>query len=94
MLRVESLSRDGWVDLEHREFFTPHSRSCRCPDCETLDLMFEPLRRGGTSPGESEQGSLGLGLFVVKQIVQAHGGTVCAESSNGMTTFTLHLPGT
>lgn len=63
-------------------------------DLETLDLMFEPLRRGGTSPGESEQGGLGLGLFVVKQIVQAHGGTVRAESSNGKTTFTLHLPGT
>lgn len=56
--------------------------------------MFEPLRRGVASQGEAEQGSLGLGLFVVKQIVQAHGGTVRAESSHGKTTFKLHLPGT
>ena len=35
---------------------------------ETLDLMFEPLRRGGRSDGKSEKTSLGLGLFIVNQI--------------------------
>ena len=61
---------------------------------ETLDLMFEPLRRGGVSEGESEQASMGLGLFIVKQIAKAHGGTIRAESSHGKTTFTLQLPRT
>jgi signal transduction histidine kinase len=59
---------------------------------ETFDLMFEPLRRGGVSSGEPEQASLGLGLFIVNQIAQAHAGTIHAESVEGRTTFKLHLP--
>jgi signal transduction histidine kinase len=59
---------------------------------ETLDLMFEPLRRGGVSAGEAEQHSLGLGLFIVAQIAQAHSGSIRAESADGKTTFKLHLP--
>lgn len=59
---------------------------------ETLDLMFEPLRRGGLSSGEEERFSLGLGLFVVDQIARAHDGTVRAESADGKTTFELRLP--
>jgi signal transduction histidine kinase len=61
---------------------------------ETLDLMFDPLRRGGVSGGESEQASLGLGLFIVSQIAQAHAGSIRAESAQGRTTFKLHLPRT
>jgi signal transduction histidine kinase len=59
---------------------------------EVLDLMFEPLRRGGVFAGEAEQASLGLGLFIVSQIAQAHAGTIRAESVQGTTTFKLHLP--
>ncbi|MBJ6982752.1 sensor histidine kinase [Luteimonas sp. MC1572] len=59
---------------------------------ETLDLMFEPLRRGGVSGGELEQASLGLGLFIVSQIVKAHAGSIRAESVDGTTTFNLQLP--
>jgi signal transduction histidine kinase len=58
----------------------------------TLDLMFEPLRRGGVSGGELENASLGLGLFIVDQIVKAHGGTVVATSADGTTAFTMRLP--
>lgn len=61
---------------------------------DMLDVMFEPLRRGGVSAGESEQASLGLGLFIVSQIVQAHEGSVRAESAQGTTTFRLRLPRT
>jgi len=59
---------------------------------ETLDLMFEPLRRGGVASGEAEQTSLGLGLFIVSQIAQAHDGTIRADSVAGTTTFKLNLP--
>jgi signal transduction histidine kinase len=59
---------------------------------DTLDLMFEPLRRGGVSGGELERASLGLGLFIVSQIMKAHEGTIRADSMDGRTTFNMQLP--
>jgi signal transduction histidine kinase len=58
---------------------------------DMLDAMFEPLRRGAVANGGLEQSSLGLGLFIVRQIAAAHGGTVQAASESGMTRFTLRL---
>jgi hypothetical protein len=53
---------------------------------EEMPLLFTPLRT--TKP----QGT-GLGLFVVQEILAAHGGTVAVESARGVgTTFTLTLP--
>jgi signal transduction histidine kinase len=59
---------------------------------ETMHLMFEPLRRAGVARDDTELTSLGLGLFIVEQIAQAHAGTIEAESHDGTTTFKLHLP--
>jgi signal transduction histidine kinase len=59
---------------------------------ETLDVMFEPLRRGSIVEDEHERASLGLGLFIVDQIAKAHGGSVEAESTDGTTTFRMRLP--
>jgi sigma-B regulation protein RsbU (phosphoserine phosphatase) len=51
--------------------------------------LFEPFRRG---PGGGEDGSLGLGLFIVREIVRAHGGAVEVRSaSREGTTFTVRL---
>lgn len=61
-------------------------------DPELLDVMFEPLRRGGVSGGEFERASLGLGLFIVDQIAQAHEGTIRVRSDGGETSFELLLP--
>ena len=55
-----------------------------------LPIVFEPFRRGGAK--DSGEG-LGLGLYIVSAIVEAHGGTVSASSSPGEgTTFTVRLP--
>lgn len=55
--------------------------------------MFEPLRRGGmTDDGVMERASLGLGLFIVNQIVKAHDGTIRAGSDGGKTSFRMLLP--
>ncbi|KQW46677.1 MULTISPECIES: PAS domain-containing sensor histidine kinase [unclassified Roseateles] len=51
-----------------------------------LARVFEPLVRGGT-PDHSTR-SVGLGLFIVKAIAQAHGGSVTVTSSREQgTTF-------
>jgi signal transduction histidine kinase len=58
---------------------------------EVLPHLFEPFRRGprAADPG----GSLGLGLFIVHEIVRGHGGAVEVESTaEAGTTFTLRLP--
>jgi signal transduction histidine kinase len=57
---------------------------------ELLPTLFQPFRRGleGTSPN----GSLGLGLYIVEQIVQAHSGTVTARSDASGTEFVVCLP--
>ena len=60
---------------------------------DALQLLFEPLRRGGVAEeGRMERASLGLGLFIVSQIAEAHGGEITAESADGRTVFTMQLP--
>ena len=43
------------------------------------------------TPSSSRAG-LGLGLFIVQQIVTAHGGTVVATSGDGRVHFTVCVP--
>lgn len=51
--------------------------------------LFEPFRQGG----DRGRGSVGLGLFIVKSIVDAHGGTVEVRSAEEEgTTFRVWLP--
>ncbi|WP_411383818.1 ATP-binding protein [Pseudomonas sp. L7] len=58
---------------------------------ELLPKLFEPMTRG--SDRQDTLRSLGLGLFIVKQIAEAHGGraTVTSNPIYG-TTFIIHLP--
>jgi signal transduction histidine kinase len=58
---------------------------------ELLPRIFEPFQ---TSRSSREQGGgLGLGLYIVQQIVLAHGGTVDVSSGAGDgTTFDIRLP--
>jgi len=58
---------------------------------EVLPTLFEPYRRGAEA-GE-RGGSLGLGLFITRQIILGHGGTLSVRSLDGEgTTFTVRLP--
>lgn len=51
--------------------------------------LFDPFQRG--RGGEHRDG-LGLGLYIVREIVRAHGGTIEVESSEAGTTFRVALP--
>jgi signal transduction histidine kinase len=63
-------------------------------DPAILPHLFEPFWRGSPAKGGDEQGgSLGLGLFIVREIVRAHRGTVeVASVPEAGTTFTVRLP--
>jgi two-component system, sensor histidine kinase and response regulator len=52
--------------------------------------LFDPFRGGQRHLGRSE--GLGLGLYIVQQIVLAHGGQVDVMSDAGRTTFSVKLP--
>ena len=58
-----------------------------------LPAVFEPFRQADGSPTRT-QGGLGLGLTIVRHIVEAHDGSVRADSAGPGTgaTFTVRLP--
>jgi signal transduction histidine kinase len=56
-----------------------------------LPHLFDPFRGGQRQPGRSE--GLGLGLYIVSQIVQAHDGAVEVKTGDGdETAFCVRLP--
>lgn len=56
-----------------------------------LATMFEPMTRGHDVPESAR--SVGLGLYIVREIAAAHGGTVDVRSlPSGETTFTAVFP--
>lgn len=60
---------------------------------ELLPRLFEPFRPGGGDRPASGSG-LGLGLAIARRLVEAHGGTIRAESEGEGrgATFTVELP--
>jgi signal transduction histidine kinase len=53
--------------------------------------IFEPFRRG--SEEEPEPGGLGLGLWIVKSIIERHGGTITVvRTCEDLTRFSITLP--
>jgi sigma-B regulation protein RsbU (phosphoserine phosphatase) len=57
-----------------------------------MPTLFEPFRRGPQSE-QMVKMSLGLGLYIVQEIVRAHGGTADVRSSaDEGTTFRVRLP--
>lgn len=63
---------------------------------DALQAIFEPLVQAPNANSEMlerSKTSLGLGLFIVREIVLAHGGTISVESSSAAgTVFTIRLP--
>jgi signal transduction histidine kinase len=48
---------------------------------ELMNCMFESLRRRAGADSQSERESLGLGLFIVREVAIAHGGRVSVMPS-------------
>jgi PAS domain S-box-containing protein len=58
---------------------------------EILPRIFDPFRRGEDARSGKSQG-LGLGLFIAKALVSAHGGRIEVHSAPGATVFSVWLP--
>ena len=58
---------------------------------EKLNRVFEQFYRLDSSR-TTKTGGAGLGLAISKQIIEIHGGTISAESSNDTISFTISLP--
>jgi signal transduction histidine kinase len=59
---------------------------------EAIPLLFEPFRRGPGKGNGRQRGHMGLGLFIVQQIVEAHDGTIGVESTPQGTHFSVYIP--
>jgi sigma-B regulation protein RsbU (phosphoserine phosphatase) len=69
-----------------------HNEGSPIPDALQASI-FEPMTRG--SGGHSPKRSVGLGLYIVREIAKAHGGTATLSSSERAgTTFTVTFPRT
>jgi len=78
-------------DLGDQVELAVHNQGAFIPP-EMVPRLFEPFVRGDGPAGTADQG-LGLGLFIVKQIVLGHGGTVDVRSDETQgTIFTVRLP--
>ena len=54
--------------------------------------LFDPLQRGSTDKSRARKEGLGLGLYIVREITQAHGGEVEVRSDLDATVFAVYLP--
>jgi len=79
-VRVMSRNGNGRLEVVNRGAPIPPS---------VQESIFEPFRR---AEGSGDSGGLGLGLYIAKEIVRAHGGTIEVKSENGLTTFAIELP--
>ncbi len=80
-VRIDGRDRDAIrVEVRNRGTIPP----------EVLPILFSPFR-GSQQKALRSQG-LGLGLFITAHIVQAHGGSIAAESVDGWTAFRFDLP--
>jgi signal transduction histidine kinase len=79
------------VDGEEPEVAIKVSNHGPMIEPSALERIFEPLERLSheTSPCD---GSLGLGLFLAREIVIAHGGSISAKSVPTETVFSVSLP--
>lgn len=58
-----------------------------------LGAIFDPFRQvDGNGVRSRNPRSMGLGLYIARAIVCAHGGTIGVTSDRGGTSFTLTLP--
>lgn len=87
--RVSVIAQEDGEDVLLRV----HNEGAPIPE-KVLKRIFEPMVRQPTQDGSDKNSSgLGLGLYIVREIVTAHGGSIGVTSTEqDGTTFTVKLP--
>jgi PAS domain S-box-containing protein len=89
--------KDGAVKVEASSrgdaaCVTVHNQGLPIPD-HIRNSIFDPFRRGDRESRSSKTAGLGLGLYISRELVIAHGGSIEFESSPERgTTFRVDLP--
>ena len=82
-IRVTVIEKDGWAAISLADGGIGMSN-------EELEVLFEPYTRGNS---QRTIKGVGLGIVIVKKLVEAHGGKVTVASEQGKgTTFTFTIP--
>jgi len=89
---------DGLIKMvlvgERNEVILAVSNGGFCIPEHMLEHLFDPMRRTtGDTSGQKRIGSMGLGLYIARQIAEGHGGTIEVEANaKGVCMFTVELP--
>lgn len=85
-VEIEASSRGDSVCITVHNFGPP------IPD-DLRGALFDPFRRGDRESRSAKTAGLGLGLYISRELVLAHGGSIDCESSPALgTTFSVTLP--
>jgi signal transduction histidine kinase len=84
-VRVSVTGEEAEVRLEVKNSGAAIERSA-------LERIFDPLQRGPNHLDRNVDGSLGLGLYIAREIARAHGGAIEARSDATETVFVVRLP--
>jgi signal transduction histidine kinase len=85
-VRVALRGEDGQVVL------SVHNGGAPIPDA-IREALFDPFRRGREGAAPASPSGLGLGLYITRELVRAHGGSIDLQSTESSgTTFTVALP--
>lgn len=59
---------------------------------DAMALIFDPLRRNAGDELSRPAGSIGLGLYIAREVASAHGGAINVSSTEKETVFLIRLP--
>jgi PAS domain S-box-containing protein len=89
LCRVDGLAVDGLATAVAEIEVQDYGKGIAANDLSDLFTRFYQVGQGNPLPAQG----LGLGLFIARQIVEAHGGMISVESTEGKgATFIIKLP--